>query len=508
MADQCVALRHSMADLRLVLEDDDNWRALSALLSVGEAAGGVTGYAWLARQDELRDALSGNPVYGLYCELDRALAFAARHSRSSDLSVSATGPVRPEAADPGFTADFKQEPRRERIAERIGSLAFLAENSAEAVPPPGSRADTAVADAGAAVLSPADAVSLAAKSILSRLAITSPAPHSAVAIELPAPIEPVEQSEVSPNEPAHLESLPEADLKVETIAADDAGAEDLLPRDVDAEAALPVSDGEDVSSDPVLDFENLEADEPGAYQDGFEDEFEAEVSIVQRGAPAPALAQAHCAETDPHAAGVASSAPTVEANTPEAHETPTLEERLQQLDRQSMSLIEPSKPSGLDSPGEEGAGPPASWLEIMRARRASAALTSASRFKLRASEAEWIPEASAVQDEPSIVDPEAARIEFADDTAEFQSVEAEVKIVQRKPRLPADRASRASGSIRDEAPLELPVRILGALEEASVEIIRQAKPARSANPTGHESAASRPGPGATPTRFSRALTGE
>jgi len=41
LSEQSATLRSSIAALRYALDADDNWRALSALDSVGEAAGGV-----------------------------------------------------------------------------------------------------------------------------------------------------------------------------------------------------------------------------------------------------------------------------------------------------------------------------------------------------------------------------------------------------------------------------------------------------------------------------------
>ena len=77
LARQRATLQLSIAELRRVLDEDDNWRALAALDSVCEAAGGVSGQGWIARRQELTGALATNPIYCLCNELERALAIVS-----------------------------------------------------------------------------------------------------------------------------------------------------------------------------------------------------------------------------------------------------------------------------------------------------------------------------------------------------------------------------------------------------------------------------------------------
>ena len=200
LARQRATLQHSIGELHRFLDADDNWRALAALESVGAAAGGVAGYAWIARREELVAALSENPIYCLCVELERALVVVSNHMDPP----WAFGHDR--AADTPSYREQEQPQRANSIAERIATLAMpqapptfgvkVEEGQTEGVPIPAPLQQADVASV----------VSAAATTILARLQTLSSGPVSpdAVEPELPVP----EAIEITPAD-AVLAEVPE-----------------------------------------------------------------------------------------------------------------------------------------------------------------------------------------------------------------------------------------------------------------------------------------------------------
>ncbi len=625
LAKQKATLQNSLAELRGALSEDDNWRALSALESVGEAAGGVLGYAWIARREELVEALSGNPVYAVYCELERTLNRVLAE-------IDARRPIAPGHASgtlpPIVMPEHRTEPRRERIAERIASLAM-----------PHAAVDSPIEKAGAPAVSPAKEapvpetndhlqivtvqpvvdIAAAVQSILTAVVMPQLSQHvaepavesdaqAAVAdsegtsqpvpeadhetaaesehkgetvlvevqdarfseIELVAAVletaasadrnvpEPVAPEEVQP-EPLELEE-PEQDateieaepsqhsvseeVVISDLESEELDSEELKPEELKSEDLAPETPADDVMELPanlaveadgiepledVFESENPAVDEDfnseGNIGGDWDEESEAEVSIVPRAAPAALVTAGIAQEAELKAASAApediDGFEDYEADS--VPETETLEQRLQRLDRQSESLIRPNRIAVQETAATLDTPPPQSWLEIMRARRASAALSTRKPF-------ENVPPEPASNIETS-GSPDPIDL---NGNSEHAALEAEVKIVRRKPATPSANTSQTnridgaqSASMRGERnatgrpsrsakaqqddDLELPIAFSSQLEEASVEIVRKPSSAKvhvETDPvSGAEAGGKAPGvPG--PNRFFRSLTGE
>jgi hypothetical protein len=109
LAHQHATLRRMVGELDRHLELNDAWRALTALESVGMAAGGAISYAWKARHEELQTVLEANPAYVLRAHLIDALAALPTDDRTLSEAIDALKTT--VATD-----------RRESIAHRIATL--------------------------------------------------------------------------------------------------------------------------------------------------------------------------------------------------------------------------------------------------------------------------------------------------------------------------------------------------------------------------------------------------
>jgi hypothetical protein len=614
LAQQKATLQNSLGELREALKEDDNWRALSALESVGEAAGGVPGYAWIARREELVEALSGNPFYALYCELDRVLSLVSAQLavRRSAGSI-ASGETSPIAASP----DFRFEPRRERIAERIASLtmppltvdgpangggltgpdreneaqAFVKADQSQTVSvPPTAAIAAAVQSILASVVVPQLAeppASVAAKTFEEPEVLLEPVLEDGQETEAestcPDVATQVAEQETPSAEAAPAESLPEAVVPVETIAPGPDLTEALNSEPLETEQAYSavIADGEVLSSDqtaaeetiaeelaPEVQAPEVPADEPeelpatllaeagedeveapadevpeadeveaiaaevpdveapvvdedfnfeGNAGENWEDESEAEVSIVPRGASVSVIDTAGDVRADDVPIAEENQNFIDENDDISGRETETLEQRLQRLDFQSENLVRPKKTVKQETPDSAGTPSPQSWLEIMRARRASAAQS--------------LEKAVPAKPKPHLEAPKTEHAELLDDASEAQDFEAEVKIVRRKLSAPASslgqagrqpdlrggftpgdvsqdsRAQRSFTSNPDES-FEPSIGFASKLEEASVEIVRRPSGAKAqVEKASTEDGGQAPeAPGSN--RFFRSLTGE
>lgn len=535
LARQHATLQHSIAELRRVLDEDDDWRALAALESVCEAAGGVSGQGWIARRQELTAALAANPIYCLHNELARALAVVSLSIRDEqcpedvaggeELPVLAQLPIlgqqdvaaadlpRDETEMQGVVTQT-QEPRRESIASRIATLAMpplnaSAEQSAATEPPAQSvvTPDSGVVEAatqsivaGLAVPVPDDADSVPgpAPCRLDEFAIDADDAGSAPCDAQPSLPLPSSQCHNSPEPPA---------LEPEVIEVETEVAPLLQSVGHNDEDAIVVSDevgDEDDSAD--LDFDDFN-----------EEDFEAEVSIVTRASPPQP-------ETS-LPSDASENATSDQTDDGADRDLETLEQRLRRLDRQSEQLLQPTPNTTPITPEDEDLERANKWLEMIRARRASAAL-AASRVLYTEFERSPVPAAIVPAAPPSITDALKAEPEWmqglddADALDIVGGIEAEVKIVQR--RSPAthppgpgasppaatevQRRPRPAPASREQA-IEPAMPYAGGIEEASVEIVRHTGSVKA----HHDDAALSPAsenPKLNASRFIRALTGE
>jgi len=496
----------------------------------------------------------------------------------SDLPVEVVLSSAASAPDLPMPVEVKTEPRRERIAERIASLKLtgMLPVSGEVTHPsqaPSVTEETAqeAAIKSAAAITPVAAVEAAAMSILASLSAVSAAPGAAN----PAALVP--------------ETMPIADPGEERLAAGGEVASDGIDiangaePDIADEAAGPAE--EPISSTTALDIpaaeispaeheiltnaepltievnstiaSNVEEPDPvfelardeiltestaaldfdgGEYSgDDFE---EAEVSIVPRAStPEPPVSE--------HAATAVAAGHDEDDSDAGPHET--LEQRLQRLDRQSERLIAPPSTSKSALQQPEAGPAPQTWLEIMRARRASAA--RAAETAAMAAAAETVTWSQAPIEEPPLPQGLSKPFPPVSDAGPISGppltlrsydgdggFEAEVSIVQKRPAVRnADAFAGRSAPARDRLSKALRPRIgvasrdessgvlanFAALqEEASVEIVRQPASRRSVQQppsemppetsseqlqgTQHETA--KPEPDAS--RFFKALTGD
>ncbi len=115
LAVQSASLTRLVGELDRLLEDSDTWRALTALESVGMAAGGVDSYAWKARHEELQSTLAALPAAQFKSHL---LAALAALPVDDPALVEATEAWR---APPSWASPLGTD-RRESIALRIATL--------------------------------------------------------------------------------------------------------------------------------------------------------------------------------------------------------------------------------------------------------------------------------------------------------------------------------------------------------------------------------------------------
>lgn len=508
LAQQRTALQLSINELHRVLEDDDNWRALAALESLGEASGGIAAPAWMARRDELVAALLANPAYRLSRELERAVAVVWQsanqpaHEGSARASITefvpapalaTSGAAQLPPPPAGLRAEFGSfEPRRESIAARIAALPSPVEAPAAAAAraiDPGTH--TVIVDAhekpgsagpSANVAPPApDVVAAASQNILASIL-------PAVAFE-PAGTEP------ETYEPEATESLPPSgDPSIVTC--------------VDVQSGIDARESE-VAAVEVQD-------------DLWDQEFEAEISIVVRSASESSgntRVIDGAAKDGDDDAGLTGSE--------------TLEERLQRLDRQSAGLVRtPSKDRAVVA-HEDDSEHANKWLEMIRARRAKGPRLSqgagASPPSAISHNRAMANEAEAVTKPDLEAEPVLSEVASFDRQIDLTGqLEAEVKIVQRWPAAPArqeksqsvQRQTTAYVSINDSIPQRArqpvrPVRdqpvdagasFLGGIEEASVEIVRHSGGPK-ARPDAADAGPAAPDSKPAVNRFIKALNG-
>ena len=578
LARQRSTLMHSIGELHRLLDEDDNWRALAALESVGEAAGGVVGYAWIARQEELIASLAENPAYCLCKELERALAVVSQHIGKPRAVASA--PVsQPDTEAVSFeqsrrftpVADLPQafesyEPRSSTIAERIATLAVplitpapiaaveTVLNSNLHIDASGS-ADSCQDQEPVPILdAQPDVVAEAAKTIVASLLVASAvseehsdAPKGDVEERqgVRDSLESAELQEVQEVDPPDLSDAVEVALNPasedfsvsatdqEVLSTDEdtnrvaSETEDVLNQDdksapvaeiseVDFDGSLAIDAGHDQDSlagsqDAAVEIlDDYEDDLAGLSDHIIDDEdFEAEVSIVSRttpiSQPTPQVYLSADGKTD------ADREP--EDSLTEVHET--LEQRLQRLDRQSQTLIEPkssdpAKASEADEPSRAN-----KWLEMIRARRTK--LAAEPHIGLPLSQPEIVSHQNDFKDvsvETPNYQPPLNDDSDADEKFDLEGdIEAEVKIVHRRAGDTAEPRSRSQSLASAPPSTDRPYKIAreqaavpatpfgGDFEEASVEIIRHGGGAKSATLAPASSRAAN-------NRFIKTLTGE
>ena len=533
---QRTSLINSVAELHKVLEDDGNWRALAALESVGQAAGGVAGEAWIGRRNELIAALTGNPLFCLCNDLERLLAVvsqlignaetAALPEKTQAILELDTAPqaAPPQAAPPQEAMAF--EPRRESIAARIATLSMTPSEPLRNAALPGDDTHLISADQDPPPVAPEadhgepllkisppieEVVSAAAQTIVAGLALAR-ATGAAATIEGPAAGTEVRE--------AHLETVANPELDASPLAAV-AGPDDELVATEETETEIAdIGAGTDQAVSGIDDLIELDSHEDNTGFDAWDDQdFEAEVSIVTRPNSAPKGATPNPPEHE--------SVQGADGNLKE-----TLEQRLQRLNRRPGNLLRTEVNTGTETLPVDDEAKANKWLEMIRARRAKPAVTPS----LEALTPTPSPERPQFDDVVNIP-PQAGNPEpdWSDPSQEpdglepESAVEAEVKIVQRKappsarPEAAAaqvakaghvEKTSRAPQSVLRSPrsmPLEFPaepaVLYFGGIEEASVEIVRQ--PAGDKARSG-EKVADLALEGTSPAakRFIRALTGE
>ena len=569
LARQHATLLRSIAELRRVLDDDDNWRALAALESVCEAAGGVSGQGWIARRQELRAALATNPIYCLCNELERALAVVSqsvgdRQGRvavagGEELPVLAQQPVlghqdvvaadlpRDVAVAQGVVTQ-SQEPRRESIAARIATLAMPPLSAGAVVSAAGlvSPENVAACEPPAeSVITPCSGVVTAAtQSIVAGLAVIAPGGSDIADEDNDESLAEVLTPVMLAGQPGAADNMPDPpawNMEEFVIAANDADpgpddaapsmptigrqhANSLLPPELELGAIetnaefAPLLQSVALSDDDAAVLGDGD-DSAGIDFDDFNDEdFEAEVSIVTRASPPKPAAPA------PAEAPINSSSVDTDDGADRDHET--LEQRLQRLDRQSEHLLRPHPDATPVTPDDEDLERANKWLEMIRARRANAALAAST---VSYSEFERSPEPAAIAPvaPPLISDALKAEPEWMqglDDGGDLDivgGIEAEVKIVQRRSTIPhspgpvaspppaaskTQRSPRRTLAPRDHA-IDPAVSFAAGIEEASVEIVRHTGSAKAR----HDDLAQSPAPEnpkLNASRFIRALTGE
>lgn len=495
------ALQRSLAGLRLILDEDDDWRALAALLAVGEDAGGITDHAWSVRHVELIEALEGKLAYCLFNELERTLA-ALSNSRLfestlddvlSPAELSTTAHPAADEMTPGVAPGNRPEDvsvvihtaavRRESIAERIATLAM-----------PGSIASAAAASAEQysgndfPPSSPKpDLVAEAAHRILAAMTTHSAedGEPSAIAVE----DAPEEEAQVVSAEPVP-HGVPAAPDKFEVAEA----AAERDPYERYLELAGFDEDAPAVEDDDHLEFAG--------------DDFEAEVEIIHGPVLDPGAGRTDLAPVEPDDAG------DIEPSSIGDDAAETLEQRLVRLDRQSESLVSLPRKSVRSVSSEDDEAD--KWLEMIRARRAK--MTRPSVVQV----ADTLPiapvsDASLAGSGSGTVGTFDAEDAFDDDPYAYE--EAEVRVVQ-KVAVPArdGSADAAPQSGAPAVPRTRPAKdyaaipgppAFGLTEEASVEIVRRT----TSRPTGKANEDKiGPVPEAEPQnrsqRFIRALTGE
>lgn len=523
LARQRETLQLLIAELRQLLDDDDNWRALAALESVGEAAGGVSSDTWAARQQELKAALAANPVYRLCNELERALVVALSMTSIDDeaLVAAAAASIIAKSVQPEPKASTSElahemstpanipvaEPRRESIAARIAPLAMpslIVRQGHDADEP--SLVQQAAEDSGFGDVQefpPAsgtlaesepppvpDTVAVVAQSIvagLAKVAIAEPDVASEPVTPLRHESETAHRPEAvtgaigdsaeltGKDVPDATESVPiqagsaDDDCPSESATGPSRTHEDLTD---DVPLELVANDGGEEDSE-FLDFDSQDFDD----KDLDDQDFEAEVSIVTRAVPVvPAVTPIADAAEDLDDDG--------------DRESETLEQRLQRLDHQSEGLLRKPPATGDGQVGEEDDLRANKWLEMIRARRASFArnpgIPSFSQFV----SAQAPPQVFEAESDSELVEipPEQTLIGPPDTIyglGGLDSAEAEVKIVQRKPANPASSSSAPSPPVyankAPRPPRPLPAQreqaieaipFAGSVEEASVEIVR------------------------------------
>ena len=546
LAQQRTALQLSINELHRVLEDDDNWRALAALESVGEASGGIAAPAWMARRDELVAALLANPAYRLSRELERAVAVVWQsanqpaHEGSARASITEFVPAPALATSgaahlppppAGLRAEFGSfEPRRESIAARIAALPSPVEAPAAAAAraiDPGThtvivdaheKPGSAGPSANAAPPAP-DVVAAASQNILASIL-------PAVAFE-PAGTEP------ETYEPGATESLPPSgDPSIVTsvdVQSGDAAADVSSAAEDDGRTGFvhddlpgPSPTGCDPLFQSGIEARESEVAAVVVQDDLWDQEFEAEVSIVVRSASESSGTTRvidGAAKDGDDDAGLTGSE--------------TLEERLQRLDRQSAGLVRTPSKDGAVVAHEDDSEHANKWLEMIRARRAKGPRLS---HGAEASPPSAISHSRAMANEAeAVTKPDLEAEPVLSEVASFDrqidltgQLEAEVKIVQRCPAAPArqetsqsvqrqttaypsnndsipQRARQPARPVRDQ-PVDAGASFLGGIEEASVEIVRHSGGPK-ARPGAADASPAAPDNKPAVNRFIKALNG-